>query len=310
MYLCIFVLFVSTALGKGSETTDSLIQKIEQHAVNKEKVLMLLNKAPQLEITRRFGGDFRETWRRTIIDGAFENIEKEDFLVRALRNFTDSQDKLYIALKSLLESHRQLFDSGQNSELMIRNAAVPAFKHFGTHMSLAQAIASISAGDEEQVQAFKTIFETGQNTRGYVYKLECHGEAVEFIYAVTDIVYGVMFPGDLNYGPNSVIAEPTKVQMFYIKAGDVIALHPYVLHSGSLSVEPDRSFSIIIYKKPVQAEDRVIGLPKAWQDWQQHIKLPDIDKYYFTLQELHIDELKDNLGFVAAKRPIRLPNWQ
>ncbi|UCD58406.1 MAG: hypothetical protein JSV16_04620, partial [Candidatus Hydrogenedentota bacterium] len=106
-----------------------------------------------------------------------------------------------------------------------------------------------------------------------------------------------------------VIAEPAKVQMFYIKAGDVIALHPYVLHSGSLSVEPDRSFSIIIYKKPIQAGDLVVQLPNAWADGQQHIKLPDIDKYYLTLEELHTAELKNNLGFIASRRPVRLPAW-
>jgi hypothetical protein len=292
-----------------SEESHNLIQKIEEHAENKQKVLTLLNVTPRLEITQRFGGDFRETWRRIMIDGPFEKIEKRQFLETALRSFTDSQQKLPKALKSLLESHRQLFDSDQNCKLMVRHADDPAFEPFGVHMSLAQAIAAMSAGNDEQVQAFKTIFETGQNTRGYVHKLECHAEAVEFIYAVTDIVYGVMLPDDLHFGPKRVTAEPTKVQMFYVKAGDVIALHPYVFHSGSLSVEPDRSFSIIIYKKPIQAEDLVVRLPNAWPDRQQQMKLPDIDKYYLTLEELHTNELKDNLGVIPARRPVRLPVW-
>jgi hypothetical protein len=193
---------------------------------------------------------------------------------------------------------------------MIRHADDPAFRPFGVHMSLAQAIAAISAGNDEPVQAFKTIFETGQNTRGYVHKLECHAGAVEFIYAVTDIVYGVMLPAELRYGPDRVVAEPTKVQMFYIRAGDVIAMHPHVLHSGSLSVEPDRSFSIMIYKKPVRAGDLVVRLPEAWEDGQESLKLSDIDKYYLTLEELHTGELKDNNGFIAASRPLRLPAWK
>jgi len=176
-------------------------------------------------------------------------------------------------------------------------------------MSPAQAVAGISEGNVEQVQAFKTIFETGQNSRGYVHKLECHAESVEFIYAVTDIVYGVMLPAELDFGPSRVVAEPQKVQMFYIKAGDVIALHPYVLHSGSLSVEPDRSFSIVIYKKPAQAADCVVRLPAAWQQWQQHLKLLDIDKYYLTLEELHIAELTGNKGYITAREPVRLPVW-
>ena len=193
---------------------------------------------------------------------------------------------------------------------MIRHADDQSFEPFGARMSFAQAIAAISAGNDEPVQAFQTIFETGQNTRGYVHKLECHAGAVEFIYAVTDIVYGVMLPAELRYGPDRVVAEPAKVQMFYVRAGDVIALHPYVLHSGSLSVEPDRSFSIMIYKKPVQAGDFVVRLPEAWEEGQESLKLPGIDKYYLTLEELHATELKDNNGFISAPRPLRLPAWK
>lgn len=303
---CICLLFTTSAT---TEEDHNLIRKIEIHTENKQKVLTLLNVTPQLEITKRFGCDFRETWRRILIDGPFEGIEKRQFLETSLRRFPNSQQELPKALKSLLESHRQLISSNQNRELMIRHADSPAFKPFGAHMSLAKAIAALSVGSDEQVQAFKTIFETGQNTRGYVHKLECHAEAVEYIYAVTDIVYGVMLPDNLKFGPRRVTAEPAKVQMFYVKAGDVIALHPYVLHSGSLSVEPDRSFSIIIYKKPVQAGDLVVRLPNAWEDGQRHIKLPDIDKYYLTLEELHTPEPKDNLGFIASRRPVRLPTW-
>jgi hypothetical protein len=98
--------------------------------------------------------------------------------------------------------------------------------------------------------------------------------------------------------------------MFYIRAGDVIAMHPHVLHSGSLSVEPDRRFSIMIYKKAVRAGDLVVRLPEEWEDGQESLKLPDIDKYYLTLEELHTGELKDNNGFIAASRPLRLPAWK
>jgi hypothetical protein len=309
--LCVFTLFVTTTVSQEDRATPtSLIRIVEQHTENKQRVLKLLNVTPHLEVIKRFDGDFRDAWRRIIVDGPYEGIEKRQFIKAALRSFTDSEQKLPKALKSLLESHRMLFGSGQNSELMVRHAHDPAFEPFGVYMSLAQATAAVSAGNDEQVQAFKTIFETGQNIRGYVHKLECHAEAVEFIYAITDIVYGVMLPNDLIYGPNHVVVEPIKVRMFYVMAGDVIALHPYVLHSGSLSVEPDRSFSIIIYKKPALPGDLVVRLPDAWQNSRLRIKIPDIDKYYLTLDEMHTEELKDNLGFISARRPIRLPNWK
>lgn len=271
---------------------------------------MLFRATPQLQINKLFDSDFKDTWRRILVDGHYDNIEKTQFLETTLSGFSDSQQELPRALHSLLKSHRMLFDSGKNRELMIRCADDPDFKPFGVHMSLAKAVAAISAGNNEKIQAFKTIFETGENVRGYIHKLECHADAVEFIYAVTDIVYGVMLPANLQFGPKRVIAEPTKVQMFYVKAGNVIALHPYVLHSGSLSVEPDRSFSIIIYKKPIEKEDLVVRLPKEWQSWQQQLKLPDIDKYFLTFEELHTPELKNNNGFIAARKPVWLPTWK
>ncbi|MEA3225914.1 MAG: hypothetical protein U9Q07_08180 [Planctomycetota bacterium] len=307
--LGVSVLLILAGAGRNLVGAASLIRQIEQHSANKQRALALLSASPQLESIKRFEDNFRETWRRILIDGSYGNIEKTQFLNTALQGFGDSQQELPKALQSLLKSHRLLFGSGKNRNLMIRQADDAAFKPFGSHMSLSQAIAAISAGNNEPVQGFKTIFETGQNTRGYIHKLECHAGAVEFIYAVTDIVYGVMLPAELQFGPNRVVAEPAKVQMFYINAGDVIALHPYVLHSGSLSVEPDRSFSIIIYKKPAQTEDLVIRLPDAWQNWQGSLKLPDIDKYYLTLEELHTAELKNNKGFIAARRSVRLPAW-
>jgi len=310
MGFLIFVLSVAAAANEDNSIKRTyLIRQIEKHAENKEQVLTLLKITPSLELNKRFGCDFRETWRRVLIDGSYDGIDKTEFLSNSLRSFTDTRQKIYKSLQALLESHNLLFGSG-HSDLMIRNADDPAFKQFGARMSLAQAIAGISEGNEEQVQAFKTIFETGQNNRGYVHKLECHAESVEFIYAVTDIVYGVMLPAELNIGPKRVTAEPAKVHMFYIKAGDVIALHPYVLHSGSLSVEPDKSFSIIIYKKPAQAADSFVRLPDAWQQWQQYLKLPDIDKYYLTLEELHTVELTGNKGYITASEPVRLPVWQ
>jgi hypothetical protein len=96
--------------------------------------------------------------------------------------------------------------------------------------------------------------------------------------------------------------------LFYIKAGEVIALHPYVLHSGSLSVEPDRSFSIVIYKKPVTNEgQRRVQLPEQWRQKQELLKLAGIDKFYLTLEELHTDDLKDNRGYITDKKTVRLP---
>jgi hypothetical protein len=97
--------------------------------------------------------------------------------------------------------------------------------------------------------------------------------------------------------------------MFYIKAGEVVALHPYVLHSGSLSVESNRSFSIVIYKKPTAADDRAVELPAAWERQKDCILIPGVDKFYLTLDELHTGDLKDNRGYVTGKRPVRLPTW-
>ena len=304
------LLLILAGAGRNLADTTDLTRRIEQHTANKQRVLTLLNATPRLEITRRFGGDSRDTWRRVLIDGSFGGVDKEQFLEAALSSFADKGQELPKALEALRKSHSGLFNSGGNRNLMIRHAGDPAFGPFGFHMSFARAIASISAGNDEPVQAFRTIFETGQNTRGYVHKLECHAGAVEFIYAVTDIVYGVMLPSELRYGAGRVVAEPARVQMFYVRAGDVIALHPYVLHSGSLSVEPDRSFSIMIYKKPVETGNLVVPLSNAWQDWQKSLKLPEIDKYYLTLEELHTAELKDNKGLIAAPRPLRLPAWK
>jgi len=300
MGLCVCLSCIATA----GTTERGLIRKMEQHAANKQNVLSLLKTTSQLEIAKRFSCDYRETWRRILIDGPYEGVEKEQFLETSLDSFTNSQQALPKALKSLLESHHQLFGLGRNRERMIRHAAQSAFTPFGVQISLAKAIATMSTGNDEPVQAFKTIFETGRNTRGYVHKLECHAEAVEYIYAVTDIVYGVMLPNDLHFGSDRVVAEPANVRLFYVKAGEVIALHPYVLHSGSLSVEPDGSFSIIIYKKPAKAEDYVVRLPNAWTDGQALIKRPDIDKYYLTLEELHTPELQDNKGFIASRRTV------
>jgi hypothetical protein len=193
---------------------------------------------------------------------------------------------------------------------MIRHAADPAFKHFGRYMTSAEALARITEGSDAEVQAFQTIFETGQNTRGYVHKLECHGQAIEFIYAITDIVYGVMLPSELTFDTERVTADPVRVRMFYIQAGEVIALHPYVLHSGSLSVEPDRSFAILIYKKPAGESDRTVAMPEEWPQRQDCIRIPGVDKWYLTLEELHTDDLRDNRGFIADRRPVRLPNWE
>jgi hypothetical protein len=307
---CICIILAAAAVSKQRATHSSLIRQIEQHSANKEKVLTLLKAAPQLQITKLFGCNFTDTWRRVLIDGRFEGTDKTQLLETALRGCSDSHNELARALHSLLKSHRRLFASGKNQEIMIRSADDPAFEPFGAHMSPAQAIKRMTTGSDEQVQAFKTIFETGQNTRGYIHKLECHAEAVEFIYAATDIVYGVMLPSELRFSPNRIVAEPTDVQMFYVRAGNVIALHPYVLHSGSLSVEPDRSFSIIIYKKPAQAADLAVPLPEAWQNHRQLIKLSDIDKYYLTLEELHTPDLKNNHGLIASKRPVWLPTWQ
>jgi hypothetical protein len=294
---------VADVQAAGSDLADMLAT----HATNKQRVLDAIEQMPPLALTRHFGLDATELRRRILIDGTYAGTDKAEFLDAALKRCSDSQSALRQALASLRASHRRLFGSG-NLGLMVRYAADPGFLPFGRHLTPAQALADICAGNGAEVQAFQTIFETGQNARGYVHKLECHAQAVEFIYAVTDIVYGVMLPTELDFRPDKVVADPKKVQMVYVRASEVIALHPYVLHSGSLSVEPDRSFSIVIYKKPV-TEDRQcpVQLPQWWRQNEALVKLAGIDKFYLTLKELHTDDLKNNRGFIADRNTVRLP---
>jgi len=296
---------------QSSVSTAHLNSQLEIHANNKKKVLELIAELPKLKITKHFAMDFREIWRRIMIDGNYAGSDKLEFLQKAQDMFKDENMSLPEAIAALSKSHQDLFGAGKNKNIMVRSADDPAFRPFGVHMSLAQVIAQATCGNEAEVQAFQTIFETGQNTRGYVHKLECHAEATEFIYAVTDIVYGVMLPSDLSFGPKRVVADPKKVQLFYVRAGEVIALHPYVLHSGSLSVEPDRSFSVVIYKKPVEdTKELVVKLPESWTRWQNCLKIENVDKFYLTLEELHSAELKTNCGYIEGKKPMRLPVWQ
>lgn len=308
--LGLLALVGTTSVGKPAKAfSPMVIRQCEQHAVHKHSVLAELQGLSQLELLKISGRSFQDTWRSVLIDGPYLGVEKEAFLKMALANLGSSDADLSRALQALCQSHHQLFRADGSRRLMIRAASGPAFKPFGVHMSLAQAMARLTADSDAPVQAFRTIFETGQNTRGYVHKLECHAEAVEFIYAVTDIVYGVLLPSELVYGPEQVSILPSQVQMFYIKAGDVIALHPYVLHSGSLSVEPDRSFSIVIYKQPAQARDLVVWLPENWSIWKERLKLPGIDKYYLNLPKLQTGELEGHPGTIPSPRPIRLPAW-
>lgn len=289
---------------------DALIAQLESHAANKRKLLSVLEQSPKLEMTQYFAMDSPQIRRHIIIDGQYRGTGKRAFLENAARKCQGRNKALFEALRELSQSHQNLFGSGENADLMVRSAADPAFEPFGFSMSLAEATARMTEGNEAEVQAFQTIFETGQNTRGYVHKLECHAGVVEFVYAVTDIVYGVMLPGDLEFGPERVVADPTKVRLFFVPAGQVIALHPYVWHSGSLSVKADRSFSVVIYKKPATDSQQIITLPAAWQKGQECLKIAGADKFYLTLDELHTEDLKTNRGFIMDKRPIRLPTWE
>lgn len=273
---------------------EDLTELLETHATNKQRALKALQAASHM----------RGAWRQVLIDGPLGGVTKERFFEKA------RQDSPYRnALHALEDSHRRLFADGRNADLMVRWAGDPAFRRFGRHMSQGEAVACITGGDTVKVQAFQTIFETGQNTRGYVHKLECHGEAIEFIYAITDIVYGVMLPSDLTFESERVTADPARVRMFYVRAGEVIALHPYVLHSGSLSVEPDRGFAILIYKKPAGGSDRTVAMPQEWPGAKACIRIAGVDKFYLTLDELHTGDLEGNRGFILSKRPIRLPHW-
>lgn len=295
------------AIGPAARAED-LTRLLQAHAANKERLLGQLQEMPRLALTKTFGMDFRDVWRRVLIDGPCDEIDKEALLRAALKQ--TKTPAVRTAVEALLASHERLFDADGNKDLMLRHASDASFAPFGRHMTLAEALSAMTLGNDGEVQAFKTIFETGQNARGYVHKLECHGQVIEFIYAVTDIVYGVMLPSELDFRADKVTADPRKVRTFYIKAGEVIALHPYVLHSGSLSVEPNRSFSIVIYKQPVPESTRAaVPLPNAWQRGQSHLKLPGIDKFYLTLEELHTGDLKDNRGYITGKRAIRLPRW-
>lgn len=303
VFLCL--LLSVGGLSQAQERRDEVIRLLERHAVNKQKVLDILDRMPALAMTQCFAMNYRDINRRIIIDGEYQGTGKRTFLERAARM---CDGELAQALRELSGSHQDLFGAGENKELMVRPARDPAFKPFGLATDLQQAMARITEGNKAEVQAFQTIFETGQNTRGYIHKLECHAGVVEFVYAATDIVYGVMLPGDLEFGSERVVADPTKVRLFYVRAGEVIALHPYVLHSGSLSVEPDRSFSVIIYKKPVTGDgESRVRLPDDWAARKGLLKIPDVDKYYLTLDKLHTAELAANRGYITDKRPLRLP---
>jgi hypothetical protein len=88
MGLCVCLLSVVTAAGEENRLTPTdLIRNIEQHAENKQRVLSVLNGTPRLEITKRFGGDFRETWRRILIDSPYEGTAKRQVLETALSDF-------------------------------------------------------------------------------------------------------------------------------------------------------------------------------------------------------------------------------
>ena len=43
----------------------------------------------------------------------------------------------------------------------------------------------------------------------------------------------------------------------------------------------------MIYKKPVTPEDTMPALPEAWESHKDSIEIPNIDKFYWTLDELH-----------------------
>ncbi len=211
--LCFFLLFGAITYSREFTTNQDLLNsQLEAHAANKRKVLDSLTKSPKLKMTRLFAMDFREVWRRIIVDGEYEGQDKLSFLQEAVQKCNDENDSLARNLRALLKSHRDLFGSGKNKDLIIRFADDQAFRPFGINMSLTEAIARITEGSDAEIQAFKTIFETGQNTRGYIHKLECHAEAVEFIYAITDIVYGVMLPDELSSGPKRIVADPKKSQ--------------------------------------------------------------------------------------------------
>ena len=298
---------LSPALARQAKQ-NSLFSQLESHAANKQKVLALLEQLPRLEATQCFAMDCREVRRHIIIDGQYQGMDQPAFLENAAQKSQARNKALCEALRELAKSHQNLFGSGENADLMVRSADDPAFKPFGSSMTLAEAIARMTEGNEAEVQAFQTIFETGQNNRGYVHKLECHAGVVEFVYAVSDIVYGVMVPSELEFGTDRVDADPKKVRLFFVPAGQVIALHPYVLHSGSLSVEPDKSFSVIIYKKPVAGDkELLVRLPEKWSRGQEFIRMPGIDKYYLTLADLHTEDLKMNRGYITGNRPLRLP---
>jgi hypothetical protein len=298
---------LTTAATAGDEDLPSLL---EAHTANKQRVLSHFEKAPPVLLARHFHVEVRDIWRQIQVDDSCNGKDKQAFLRTALAVHQDNRSTLYKSLAALLESHRKLFGAGEHADLMVRHAADPAFRPFGRHLTAAEAAAEMMAGTDAEVQAFQTIWEMGRNTRGYIHKLECHAEAVEYIYAVSDIVYGVMLPSDLDFGQDKVTADPMKVRMFYVRAGEVIALHPYVLHSGSLSVEPDHNFSILIYKKPAATKRQVVALPDAWRQHQDWLKIVGADKFYLTLAELHTDDLKDNRGFIPATRPLRLPAWK
>ncbi len=269
-------------------------------AESKRDVLHSLEQMSSDKIKANFGCRSKEIRRRIMIDGDYSGLSKLVWLQDVLD--ANENKSIHEKLEALYQAHKNLISIPDHEKMLIKYAGDDSFHRFGSHLTYNQAIQKITGGSRT-IQAFKTIFETGENMNGYVHKLENHAHCLEYVVAVSDIIYGLMLVDDLDYREQKIVADPQKVQFFYVKAGEVIALSPLVLHSGSLAVESDGIFSVIIYKKPIEDTKQVLSnIPKIWYEKKQLIAVPDADKFLLTIEELHsTDELKKNKGYISNK---------
>ena len=252
-------------------------------------------------------GDAREFRRRVLVDGDYEGEPKRAWVARIVARLNDQASSLERDLLALDALHAELFDRAGAGNLMIRHVADPAYRAFGTCETPKHGIAALFDPAGESVQAFPAILEAGRNARGYIHKLESHDAVVEYVYGITDHVFGVMAPQALRYEENRVVADPSDAQLFYVRAGEMVSIDPLVLHTGSLSVDADGHFAVMIAKRTVDTGAADGGdLPPEWHRWQERLRIAP-HKFFLTLEELQeAAGVPGHPGYVGGREPIRL----
>ncbi len=294
--LILVFLFILISFGESPGTPNNTNMSLIQINAAKASLLENMDALSEAELKTLFDSDNAEACRKIIIDGNYRGQSKVDFL----QDFIYKCPVTYSIRKNmqqLLQAHLDAFGKDQDHDLMIFHASDSIFNPFGGYISYDEALAQIKIGDE--VQAFHTIFETGSNKNTFVHKMEAHANEIEYVLALTDIIYGLCLVSDFEYSDRGVKVDPKKIKLFYVEKNHVIALHPLVVHSGSLSTNPNNHFSIMVYKKAT--DDTYVypfAIPEEWEQHKDLIKLKDRNKYFLTLE--------DGPGDITEKR-LRIP---